>query len=265
MSAVAFQNQAMIPPPPLDKAEGDGVIVCGGGRYWSGVVTCVKMLRRVSSLPVQVWHRADERIWPSDLMHCSDVTYHNASTYPHRRLITTEIKSLAALHCGLERFLLLDADAYPVADPRPLFDLSDPIAFWANHPNCALAENCDWSGYGLTSPGDVPPVQSGHYLVNRKKAWNFLNLNRWANDHSEDYYPLGVGEDQHVFRACLAALDHPYVNLGQVKWVPPSVVCEVNNRPVIVHLTGCKMLVERIGHLPGGKEFMGLLADFLKG
>lgn len=265
--AEAFLEQAKKEPPPLAKAEGDGVLVCGGGRYWSGVVTCVKMLRRVSNLPVQIWHRADERTWPSDLKNYSGITYHNASTYPHRRLLTTEIKALAAVHCDLERFLLLDADAYPVVNPKVLLDLADPIAFWSNHEVCALAENCDWSGYGWMNPVDrlPPPVQSGHYIVNRRNAWKFLNFNHWANDHSDWYYPLGVGNDQHVFRACLAELGTSYTDLGRVSWIPPAVVCLHNNRPAIVHLTGCKMLVEKIGHLPGGNAFMDLLADFLRG
>lgn len=252
---------------PLDKAEGDGVLVCGGGRYWSGIVACVKMLRKVSTLPVQIWHRADEMIWPMDLKDCPGVSYHNASLYPHRRLITTEVKSLAVLHCGLERFMLLDADAYPVVDPRPLLDLRSPITYWSNHETCALAENCNWSGYGLDGPRGVPPIQSGHYVINRRKAWKFLNLNRWANDHSDTFYPLGNGDDQHVFRACLAWLGTPSINLGRVRWIPPAVVCFYNERPAVVHLTGCKMLTltEKLGHLPGGKEFVGTVAEYLGG
>lgn len=249
---------------PLDRAEGDGVIVCGGGRYWSGVVTCVRMLRRVSDLPVQIWHRADERVRPSDLKECPEVSYHNASSYPHQQLASVEVKSLAALHCGLERFMLLDADTYPVVDPKPLLSLADPVAFWSNHEACAAAEQCDWSGYGLESIGEVPAVHGGHYFVHRRKAWEFLNLNRWVNDRSDVYYPLGASRDEHAFRACLAYLKTPYRDLGSVVWTPPAVIGCYAGHPAVVHFSGrSKMMVERIGHLPKGREFMDTLVEFL--
>ena len=128
---------------PAPAAVGDGLVYVGGGPYWPGIVVGIRMLRSSGSkLPVQIWHRGVaepvnekqlEGLGPVEII---DMEAHGKRTGA-RILRGWEAKLYALAHCGFRRVLFLDADAYVVDNPAPLFEELEkaPFVFWSDMPH----------------------------------------------------------------------------------------------------------------------------------
>jgi hypothetical protein len=174
---------------------GDGLVVCGEDRYWPGIVVAVRLLRACGSdLPVQVWHNGPIG---RELDDAPGVTLVDAAAvrwaHPARILRGWEMKTYAILHSGFRRVLFLDADAYCVADPRPLFDILDdvPFAYWEDLPRCW--HNVHWLWYGIAG-NHVPPVQGGQLLIDVEQFSREAMLAHWINQHSDYFYRHQFGD-----------------------------------------------------------------------
>jgi hypothetical protein len=259
LAALRWLMRQPVPPPP--KAEGDGIIIAGGGKYWAMTVMSVGMCRDVSALPIQVWHGPEQPAHPDDLRDLPGITYHDAGAAPHRRLKQWEIKTIALLNCGLRRALYLDADAYPVADPAPLFGLASDHGFvyWSNLPS--FGERDRWDVWDLPASwaGKLPPVQGGHFAVDLVRWRRELVLSHWMCQHGEYSYEFGNG-DEGCYRAALALTGGPSRCLGAAGWLHNNFVCALDGRPVIVHRVRAKVHVERSPHLPGEARALAHLA-----
>jgi hypothetical protein len=246
----ALRHLAAAELPILDGV-GDGMVICGGGRYWAGAVVAVRMLRRFSDLPVQIWYRGEaEPIETADLEGVKNVRLIDATKYPHRVLGGWEVKTLALLHCGLERVIFLDADAYPVADPCTLFnEVNEDVAFafWVDLPNNALTVQWEWTG--LVGANGVPPVQGGQLVLHRPGFSRGLLLAHWINQHSDYFYHHQYG-DQDSWRIALAATERPYRVIGPADWGDTAFVCSrgegADRSAVVVHRCGSKMFRDQM-------------------
>lgn len=211
-------------------------MVCGGGRLWPGIVASVRLLRQVSNLPVQLWYRGfGEPVDGADLAGVPNVTYHDGEPYLPRIAGGWEIKTAALLNCGLWRAVLLDADAYFVADPRPFLDLATsetPFVFWQDLHS--QKNSVTWAAFGLSGSNGVPPIQGGHVAVDLLAWRRELVLSHWLSQHSDYFYQFGFG-DQDMHRAALAATGGRYRNLGMVGWKWPIYTCSLDGKPVICH------------------------------
>lgn len=282
--AAALHELAGLEIPPADRAEGDGVLVCGGGRYWPGIVVAVRMLREVSALPVQIWYRGGaEKVDPDDLAGVEGVTYHDASKLPHRLLGGWEIKTLALLHCGLRRVLYLDADAYCVADPAPLLDLASErrFVFWHDLPS--QNDSVGWKWFGIVPEHGTlhapVPVQGGQLAIDLVGFRRELVLAHWLNQHSDYSYhhprdPKRKHEwhcygDQDCWRVALALTGGRHLCLGAAAWEKPAFVCSHEGKPLVVHRCQGKLLWEgkddRTTHLPGDDRVNAHLDAYLRG
>lgn len=227
-----------IPPPP--KADGDGILIVGGGKYWPMIVVAVKMAREVTSLPIQIWHRgSDEPVRIDDLAGVADVEVINAKTYPVRILTGWATKSLAILHCGWKRVLFMDADAYLLRDPQSWLDMATeekPFVFWQDLP--AQNTTVKWPMFGLANNGAVP-VQGGQLAIHRQGMWRTLVVFHWLNQHSDYYYHHGFG-DQDCWPPALVATDCKFLNLGLAPWIKNGYQLSLGGKPFIVHRSKCK-------------------------
>lgn len=225
LAAVAAASH---PVPPLS---GEGVVTCGGGRYWPMIALQVRMLRDVSALPVQIWHRgAAEPVVPADLAGVPDVSYRDTSAVvPTPRILGGwESKTIALRHCGWRRVLFLDADAYCVADPAPLLALAGAHRFVYWHEG---TETVRWEWYGLTPRG--PTVQGGQLALDCADFWQELTIADWINQHSDYFYVHQYG-DQDSWRVALAATGGRSLSLGPAPWRHPAFVCGLT-APLVVH------------------------------
>jgi Mannosyltransferase putative len=264
---------------PPDTLAGEGVVLVGGGDYWPGIVVSIRMLRKFSALPVQVWHDGvSEPVSLEDLAGIPGVAVRNLREAPlEPRLKGWSNKTTAIINCGWRRVLYLDADAYAVADPGVLLDVASRrrFAFWSDLDR--HWQNIAWHWWGIDpqSPGKPPPVQGGQLAIDLRLFWRELVLAHWACQHWEYFQHWsfedrekrhGYGE-QDAWRAILLATRGTYECLGKARVVLPAMICDLNDAPLIVHRVQGKLLWRhtdtRTTHLPGDKEVFALVEDLL--
>jgi hypothetical protein len=259
----AFKHLLELQPifPPPETCFGDGVVIVGGGRFSEGIVIACKLLRKLgNNLPIQIWHRGQEleplpvallASIPGVSIH--DSLEHAAKFNPARILRGWEQKVHAIVHCGFERVLYLDADAYFVADPQPLLDqlAKAPFVFWSDFES--MYKNVRWPAVLPGADTRVPGIQGGQLAIDRKKAWPTLIISHWMNNHSDFYYRHMFG-DQDVYRVVLAGQDDSrlWYNIGPAPWLETAFVCPIAGKPIVVHR--CQGKLYRHEHIPEGKQ-----------
>ena len=256
----ALRNVISMPLPPA-KGAGSGILYVGGGPYWPGIVIGVRLLREMGcNLPIQVWHRGDDE--PIDLHMLNGlggVTAINSKLFAQKNggariLRGWEQKLLALAHCGWERVLYLDADAYCVERPEPLLEQLDraPFVFWEDmsHNQTTIR----WETVWPAGANGVPPVQGGQLMIDRVKAWRLILAAHWMNQHSDFYYQHMFG-DQDTWRVVLSALGDPTLwhNLGKAPWQNTAFVCGLaDGKTRVVHR--CQGKLMRIRDIPKGRQ-----------
>lgn len=240
--------------PQAPFRRGRGILTVGGGKYWPGIVVGIRLLRAAGcNLPVEVWHRgALEPVNPRDVADLGDVWIIDAERiaraggdqrvqFQNEERGGWESKLYALTHTLFREVLFLDADAYCVADPAPLFDLltdDSPFVFWHD---LARMEGCiKWPRVWPDGPNGVPTVQGGQLLIDTRRAWRLLAVAHWLCQHS-DYYFAHVYGDQDCWRVGLAAGACGYRCLGAADWIPPAFVCRHDGAPYVVHRCQSKL------------------------
>jgi hypothetical protein len=194
---------ARLGPYPAERFRGRGVVIAGGGpAYFPSLYVTVRAIRHVGcSLPVQVWYLGRENELPADRratlerygVECVDADAVR-ERHPCRILNGWELKVYAVLHARFEEVLSLDADCYPVRDPSYLFD--DPgyrqtgAVFW---PDLPQAPGPNWSAFGVPPPGRGQ-IETGQFVVNKRRGWRPLQLAWWYCDHSDWSFLHGYGD-----------------------------------------------------------------------
>ncbi len=237
---------------------GQGVLIVGGGKFWPGVVISCRLLREVGyDGPIHVWHMGkSEPVNLADVVGLN-VTVVDAEDYvsrmpPHqrpRKLGGWEAKSFAIMHCGFEKVFYLDADAYVVRDPSPLFSLlnDSPFAYWQEPYDNV------WGPYHGLHPAtirEVTPVQSGQMLIDVRRFWREIVIARWIDDHA-DYFCPRTSEprkywhqfgDQDSWRVALAYTHQKRTVVGPAKWKDFYFTYKHDNEDIIVHRCGSKLI-----------------------
>lgn len=264
VAAFAELGKRVFVAPPM--TQGDGILTCGGGKLWPMIVVQVAMLRKTGcQLPVSIWHRGStEPVYPADLAGLGDCTIVDWEKvdlgYVPRSRGGWEQKLIAIAGTSYRRILFLDADAYCVCDPAPLFALADQtgFAFWADLP--VQRRTFRPQSYGL-DPVDLPPVQGGQIVIDREKAWRLIAVTQWLCQHSDwSFGPDGSGEnygDQDQWRAAMALTGMRGTAIGDARLAYPSLVCGHERQDYIVHRCSAKLLppwtgakIIRYAHLP---------------
>ena len=244
---------------------GDGIVYVGGGPFWPGVAVGCKLLREQGcTLPIQVWYRGTcEPVDPVDVAGLN-VELIDADAMGDRlrdnRIPTGnvkgggwEAKGYALTHCPFTRILYLDADAYCVADPAPLFAASEGagLSFWEDFGN--MAGNVKWDKVWPDGAGGVPAIQGGQLLIDRRHCEPALQLMHWMCQRSEFYFAHMFG-DQDCWRVALAATGTPWRNFGTAPWKQTAFVCPVpgGGDPLVVHR--CQGKLFRPSDIPHGKN-----------
>ena len=208
--------------PPAGLA-GDGIVTYGDARVWPMLVVAAKVLRRTgSTIPLQIWRVGEHRGHELDgdrhtvLVDADEFT----RWHPARKADSWARKSYAIAHSGFARCLFLDPDAYCVSDPAPLFALLDEyvFAYWANIPFYHQK-----TGYELLRPlvGETPwapPVQGGAFLLDCKRAWKELMIQRWWDNHADFWWRRSGNSDEDGWRTIITYLASRYHMIGPDNW-----------------------------------------------
>lgn len=200
----------MAAPTPSDLGSGDGIVTLAGGvRYFPAAYVLVRLLRELGCLlPIECWylsrhefdHAMEAALEPFGVR-C--INAQDALPATPRAFGGWQAKAWAMRHSAFRRVLYLDADQVPARDPAYLFGELDAVTAWPDFPN-HLGLDCHrvaWEVLGLPVPGrsrDVPghdkptdytPWESGQLLVDKSKAWRFLDAAKLLSDHSDWWYP----------------------------------------------------------------------------
>lgn len=247
---------------------GQAIIYVGGGKYWPGIYVGIHLLRKLGcTLPVEVWHRASETIYPEDVAGMG-VTFNLIN----REIGGWEAKLHALYNTRYSQVLYLDADAYCIANPLPLFNLlseENPFIYWQDLPS--QANSIKWKlVYPDGAKLGIPPCQGGQILIDREYAWRTIHTSKYMCDNSAYYFRRMYG-DQDTWRVCLAGDTSKYLVLGKAQWDKVAFRCAFDGTDYILHRckgklyapADCTHHLHSNPHysLPHETEVFGLLAE----
>ncbi|MCZ2342179.1 MAG: alpha-1,3-mannosyltransferase family protein [Bacteroidales bacterium] len=269
--------------PPVPNTAGDGIVICGEGRYWPGIYILIRMVRdQGCSLPIEVWHRPRHgAVHPDWLADLADVTFVNAearvASHRDSRIPVGipgvggwEAKLYALIHSPFRRIVHLDADTYPVADVSRLLSYLD-------HPSGMVgwqgdSDQISWKRLGWeVPPDDVPPLLPGGMIaLDKSRAWPVLWLTHWICQHSDFYFPAKLsyrqwalmGDDESMRIAAWLRRTPPYF-LGSVrKILRIGYTVDLEGQPFLSHRWLAKFTPDNL--LYGDTQAMRLFADCLE-
>jgi len=220
---------------PVPELRGDGIVTTGEGRYEHGIVVGIKILRDVlkCKLPVKIFHKlpwtTDMSKWDVELINTTELQ----AIHPSQNYGGWQSKSYGVIHSGFKRVLFLDADAYCVKDPTPLFKLlnkNDHYLYWGDYgPGSACAP----------IPNELPEHQNGgEYLVDLEAFWKEYNLIRYLDENSHIFYRYNVIGDECSTRWVRSMVKDK--GFKKVDWVRRTrgvgILCGILNQdPIIAH------------------------------
>ena len=265
---------------------GDGIVYVGGGKFWPGIVVGCKMLRDLGcKLPIQVWYRGTcEPIVPRqvdglgveliDADEMSELLQDNRVPRGHLGLGGWEAKGYALSHTKFTRFAYLDADAYFVNDPTPLFEAipGKAVGYWSDLPHCE--ENVHWNKVWPNGKNGVPSFQGGQFIFDRRYGERALQVMAWMCQNSDFFFKHMFG-DQDCWRVALSATGVPYEHFGPADWPGHAFVCRWGGKDWVVHRCQGKLFKPTDipkkashfsnpqGHLPAERKVFGFLAEVL--
>lgn len=243
---------------------GDGILTVGGGKYWPGIYVMVKLIRQLGcNLPIEIWYRGEsEQVYPEDLENVSGVTFHDVDKMGKElgdsRIPTGnpgsggwEAKLYALYHTKLDRVMYLDADAYLVNDPEPLFKLleSTDFVYWQDLMGQARAVK--WPHIWPQGDRGIMQVQGGQLLMDRNKAWKLIHAGFYMCQNSDYYFKFMYG-DQDSWRVGLAAGCASGLNIGKADWQGVAFVCRYGGKEYVVHR--CQGKLYAPPDIPRGKQ-----------
>jgi alpha 1,2-mannosyltransferase len=200
-----IQNLKTNPVPTVQRGEGQGVVIVGGGPYEFSALVVVTMLRRLGTrLPVEVWHLPWEtpQYKPFfDELEASLLTIENGGWvgFAGSTLGGWEFKPRALLESRFEDILFLDADCYPVVSAEEI--LSDPEysrtgAIFFPDPQGANLSKEQFELFGLPYVPNTPMWESGQFLVSKRKHLEYLLTVDYVNRFSRIVYKHVYGDKE---------------------------------------------------------------------
>ncbi|MCJ1406351.1 hypothetical protein MMC19_000416 [Ptychographa xylographoides] len=222
-------------PKLIYKPNTRGVIATAGGSYLPVLVVSLRMLRRTgSTLPMEVFLASNreyesficEHTLPSLNAKCVILSEILDNVVHEVEVAKYQLKAFAMLFSSFEEILFLDADSFPVSDPRHLFT-SEPFKssklitwpdFWAT----------SISGY-YHRISNTPAIdttvratsEAGEVLISKRTHARTLLLATYYNYYGpHHYYPLlsqgGPGEgDKETFLYAAIALKEPFYDTSE--------------------------------------------------
>lgn len=213
---------------------GTGIVTVAGGPYFAPAIISIRMLRKVTDLPVHVFLESKseyepeicEHVLPALNAECfilSDFLPEDSPIKPSHY----QLKALAMLFSSFETIVYIDSDCFPVRDPTEMLDsepfLSTGLITWPDYW-VATEDPVFYTIAGLSSfPQGMPArsTESGELLISKNIHLSSLLLACYYNIFGPThYYPLlsqgALGEgDKETFLAAAVVLGLPYYRVKE--------------------------------------------------
>jgi alpha 1,2-mannosyltransferase len=200
VSKVAHKTVVNIIPNYVDlvryQKQSRGIVMVGGGSYSLVLLISLRLLRRTSTLPVEVFLPSEDDY---DFHFCEVALKQiNARCiiFPklkNFKIMKYQYKSFALLFCTFEDVLFLDADDFAVSDPSELFDtdpyLSSGLVTWPDYWASTISPlYYVIAGQEQPSLLDRASSESGQILISKKKHADTLLLTLYYNIYGPSLY-----------------------------------------------------------------------------
>ncbi|CAF9931137.1 MAG: hypothetical protein HETSPECPRED_007804 [Heterodermia speciosa] len=213
---------------------GTGIVTVAGGPYFAPVIISIRMLRKVTSMPVHVFLESQgeyepeicEHVLPSLNAECFVVSDFMPKDSPIKPT-HYQLKALAILFSTFETIVYIDSDCFPVRDPAEMLTsepfLSTGLITWPDYW-VATEDPVFYTIAGMTSfPPGMPArsTESGELLISKNIHLSSLLLACYYNLFGPThYYPLlsqgALGEgDKETFLAAAVVLGLPYYRVKE--------------------------------------------------
>ncbi len=267
------------PPYPESGTGGRGIVICAGGaRYTANAFVSLRFLRKVSSLPVELFHAGPEEMPESTRLRLESdfapLTVRDVSdpsleaegpSLPVSSYQGFQIKPFALLRSRFEEVVLLDADNIPLQDPGELFDSTAysgvGALFWPDLPEARYSHPDLLALFNVTDPALLqgPEFESGQMVLDRRRCWDALFLTALIHSDREGIrewcFERALG-DKDLFRMAFQYLGIPYHLVDHT----PDVI---GTRMVRLPLPTRRLV--RVQHHKGTFDHTGLLQMDLEG
>jgi hypothetical protein len=233
---------------PCPPCEGTGIVVAAGGAYLKQCWASVRMTRKVTDLPIQVWHLGKGEVTDRDRENFEGLNvefvdvYDHLDEHPSFAMSGWPSKSYAVAYCPFRNVLQLDADAYPLVDPMELFEGDDYRRTGSIHfQDIQKVRNNDmiFPCMGIRRPPDFKEIEVGQVLYDKARLWKALRLTVWMNSHPECFYKLSHG-DTILYVIALMKFGFPFVVGDFPTWHGYGMRHALHGRPVFEHCMALK-------------------------
>jgi hypothetical protein len=244
-----------------------GIVICGGGwRFFPSIYVTVRVIRHIGcTLPIQIWYLGDRREFDKRMAEClkdygvgwicANSAWRERPEMRIRRLNIDNgwmLKPFAAAYCPFAEVISLDADCYPVYNPERF--LANPeyrrigAAFWPDKQPLGISQ---YERFGvMMSPDKCVGLESGQYIVDKRKHWKPLWLTCFLNAYHEYVYKHMYG-DKDTFNVAWKKAGHEMcIPQKDFIWDVHSFIHkDFDNKPLWVHRTQDKFRM--IGNIDG--------------
>lgn len=207
---------------------GTGIVTVAGGPHFAPAIISIRMLRKVTTLPVQVFLQSRSEYEPelcnrvlralnAECFILSDFFPQDSPIKP----TAYQLKSLALLFSSFETIMYIDSDSFPVRDPSEMLSTepftSTGLLTWPDYW-IATEDATFYTIAGLpTFPPSLPArsTESGELLLRKSTHLSSLLLACYYNIYGPShYYPLlsqgALGDgDKETFLAAATVLGLP--------------------------------------------------------
>lgn len=250
---------------PCPECCGRGIIMVAGGRYLKWAFASVSMARQHTDLPIQIWYLGKRELTQEDVERFEglNVEFVDATSFLSTYRMFTfggwEAKPYAVANCPFQEVLLLDADAYPVADPEDLFESPEfertGCIMWPDL-NICRKNNFIFPSMGLKHEPNFQEMEVGQLVIDKKRLWPGVRLTVWMNSHSEAFYQLLHG-DKDQWQIAFRKMGIPFTVGDKPDWIGSGMVHKWKGRPVFNHVMNAKRTSEK-----PPREYMELLESY---
>ncbi|MCA9058611.1 MAG: FkbM family methyltransferase, partial [Planctomycetaceae bacterium] len=205
-------------PYPDERYSGRGIVMPAGGwwrignphqpYFWCAYAAAFVIRRLGSQLPIQFWFLPGEMAAIPDAEAFAARVGATCHTIPDGEMRCPhgwQVKIQAILRCPFEEVIHLDSDVICEIDPARLFDepgyIEHGVMFWADNPDlrghmekCSYILPDTWRRLGEPSRGRMRDIEAGQMVIDKRRAWHALLVDRHLADHADYWGGFNGGE-----------------------------------------------------------------------